>query len=240
LERPDLRYKWTGEKETSNTALWAVADGVGGENCGELASLLAVKELSESLSELRSVSDLKKWNDLIIAGVSHINEIIINFNTKMASTLAVLLVGHRHAQVFNLGDSSVFLLRDDDLRLLTMRHTVADQLQKLGVLFPADDKTYPQRNQLTRYLGMAEEGLIMIPDAGPLMELKTGDIFLVCTDGLTDALADKEISDILHAASDPIDKSCSLVQAALDMGSRDNISVIVVEINTEDLEIKNG
>ena len=239
MERPDLRYKWTGEKETSNTALWAVADGVGGENCGELASLLAVKELSESLSELRSVSDLKKWNDLIIAGVSRINEIIINFNAKMASTLAVLLVGHRHAQVFNLGDSSIFLLRDDDFKLLTARHTVANQLQKLGVLFPADDKTYPHRNQLTRYLGMAEEGLIMVPDAGPLMELKAGDIFLVCTDGLTDTLADSTISDILHTISGPVDKSSSLVQAALDMGCRDNVSVIAVEINNEDLEIEN-
>lgn len=166
---------------TQTAALWALADGMGGEKDGEVASLLAVTELSKCVREINSCIEPYRWYEHISQSVSRANDAIAERGGGIGATMAILVAGMQCAQAYNLGDSSVYLMRNSGLRLLTTRHTMAEQLIRLGVITPDVAQTDPRRNQLTRYLGMAEEGMVMIPDATPQIDYRLGDIFLLCT-----------------------------------------------------------
>jgi len=146
-------------------------------------------------------------------------------HTGMGTTLAVLLVEDGVAHIGHVGDSRIYLFRGDRLQLLTRDHTVVQQEIDAGRLTPELARIVPHRNILTQSVGY--HGPVE-PDTStrPVMP---GDVFFICSDGITDPLDDEALARICRSTR-PDDLAEELVQQALDRGTEDNVTVIVVRV----------
>ena len=206
----------------------AVADGVGGAAAGEVASRAAIDALVhlDKCHLDRPVADALRT--AIAAGNAAIG-FIAEARPRMAgmsTTLtAVALDGDRYA-VANIGDSRTYLLRDGDLRRLTRDDSLVQRLVDSGAVTPAEARTHPQRSLVLDALDGDPERR---PPAVTPLAARAGDRLLLCSDGLSDALDDERIADLLGVASR---EECAegLVAAALAAGARDNVSVVVADV----------
>jgi serine/threonine protein phosphatase PrpC len=211
------------------STLLAVADGMGGHAAGEVASRLVISTLAnwpgwdEPARELRAC--LLHANDLIIKGAK-----ADSTQAGMGTTVTVAHVGNGKLYYAHVGDSRLYLLRHNILRKLTHDHSVVAELLRSGQLTENEARTHPQRNLLTRALGVS--GHIDI-DLGEV-DLTLYDRLLLCTDGLNVVLVDQEIQHIL-STPDPSEAAKQLVAAANARGGPDNITVFVDDIVKEDL-----
>ena len=205
--------------------LYAVCDGMGGEKFGELASLLAVKSLA-NFQETDIRQTLKEYihtaNDLIC------KEIIKNNGVRIGTTLALLYICEGYALSCNIGDSRVYLLRNEDLYLMTEDHTEAQRLVEMGMLNQDDVSNHKSRNKLTQHLGIFPDEMVIEPFAANPLMVEDNDMFLLCSDGLTDMLEDKAIEEIMRQNSTPQDITEKLITTAMQNGGKDNVTVIVV------------
>ena len=213
--------------------IYAVCDGMGGEQYGELASLLTVETVRRYADIVRS--DIKKSLD------EQIRECIISANdlvcqaqkdngaNRIGTTLALLAVDGRTASVYNMGDSRVYLLRDGVIAQLSEDHTYVASISKFLDLTPEQEKSHPMRNRLTRYIGI-DSYAVPIEAHSSTLKMKKKDVFLLCSDGLSDAVDDDEMRRILTEAGNPAEAVNQLMDAALVEG-KDNITVIVVVYN---------
>lgn len=193
--------------------LFAVCDGMGGEKHGDEAAFLAAKLLKAYQNALKqSVEEaLDRYAD-------QANKAVLTLG-RAGTTLVALALYEGKATVAHLGDSRAYLFREDSLTLLTEDHT---QKRALG----AASGQEPRSSVLTRHLGMDMHDLVIRPTYSDL-EICRGDLFLLCSDGLTD-LADKtDISSILKEEKHP---ARALAEAAIHNGSTDNTTVITVKI----------
>jgi serine/threonine protein phosphatase PrpC len=212
LERPDL-------------GLWAIADGMGGHDAGDLASrrvvealaaISTVKHLGTAVEEARY--RLSAVNQSLRAEARERGELLIG------TTVAALITVERHAAVLWAGDSRIYLYRGSSLYRLTRDHSQVEELIASGQLAPEDAENHPIGNVITRAVGGADE----ITLDAQIQEVKEGDICLLCSDGLTKELKDKEIAAIL-GRRDPNLSAQSLVNLACDRGGRDNVTAILVQ-----------
>ena len=214
--------RWTGE---DRRLLFAVADGMGGEEKGELASLLAVKALEpcrfEDVAGTARVC-FQRANDRIC------EEVEKNGGRRMGSTVAALYVDEGKALGCNIGDSRIYLLRDHGLLQISTDHNMAAKLVEAGVLTPKEARRHRSRHELTQHLGIFEDEMKLEPAVSGAVLLQPGDVFLLCSDGLTDMLTDEEIKALLLAGREPWEQAQMLVKAALKQGGRDNVTVLVV------------
>jgi serine/threonine protein phosphatase PrpC len=140
----------------------------------------------------------------------------------MGSTVAAMLITREHAVIAHVGDSRVYRLRDGELAQLTVDHSLLAQLTASGMA-PADATNFPWRHVVTRALGTTSGEPDVQRDLARL-----GDVFLLCSDGLSEVLEPATIATLLDA---PVERAChALVDAAYEAGSRDNISAIVVRV----------
>src|SRR5262245_34462716 len=211
--------------------LFAIADGMGGARAGEVASGLAAAAVKagqpvsggeERVAELfqeanRSVYE-RSSEDADVAG--------------MGTTMTVALVEDSTVTFGHVGDSRAYILRDGALEQLTDDHSLVAELVRAGKLSAEEAEHHPQRSVITRALGTDPD-----VDADTfVVEARPGDIFLLCSDGLTDMIADHEIVAVLDAARGNLDDATrELVRAANKAGGQDNITVIAFEV-TEDEE----
>ena len=205
--------------------LYAVADGMGGESNGGLASYLAVRDLAEV--------DTEECRGGVMEYLIRINKTICDLTAEngwsnMGSTFAGIAVRGRMADITNIGDSRAYLLRDTQLRQLSRDHSVAQQMLDLGVVDGDGARTHPGRRELTQHLGISASEMIIEPYFTQI-EIEEGDIFLLCSDGLTDMLIDSEIRHILNTADYISQKADMLFRAALQKGGKDNITVILMQ-----------
>ncbi len=218
--------------------LFIVADGMGGHSGGGLAAQFVVENLPELLAKRRnSVAGQRGDNpDSILArSVFELSEKLRNENggnhgpQGMGSTVTALLVQDRRASVCHLGDSRAYLWRDANLRQLTNDHTIAQLLVDSGDISLAEAATHPFRGQLTRFVGMPESSL---PESHAF-DLLTGDVVLLCSDGLR-KVEDAQMHSIINEEiSDPQRACNSLVRAAEEAGGKDNITVVAVCVEAE-------
>lgn len=218
--------------------LFAVADGMGGHYGGEVASNLAVTALAEFWAQ--SADPDNTWpyafdralgfhENRIDAAVRLANRRICERRDgelrNMGSTLAALVVRPTRAIVAHLGDSRIYRLRGGLLRQLTRDHSLYEQLVEAGARDLPPLEEYAHANVVTRALGAAEHDR---PELLTL-DLQDGDLYLLCSDGLSGVLHPPELTEILAAT--PIDAVADvLVDAAFAAGSRDNITAIVVQV----------
>lgn len=218
-----------------NRFVFAVCDGMGGEQFGEEASFIAVQSLhafcEANLQSIDKASDLKKYMDDYI---NKTNQAIYEYSLKLGSrsgtTLAAVAFCQDKAMAFNIGDSSVYLLRNSNLTKLTTDHTEAQRLIRLGLLNSHTAKHHKSKNLLTRYLGSDPANGIMEADYSDELTLLKGDVYLICSDGLSDSLTDEEIKFHLSMPDNSALICQDLVGLALSNSSKDNVTALVVKI----------
>jgi protein phosphatase len=212
--------------------VYLVCDGMGGAAAGEIASSLAVDEVMRLLTDR---ADGVALQELIDQAISAANEAIYSrsqINAKlngMGTTLVALVVEERRIRVLNIGDSRCYRLRAGHLEQITQDHSLVDEQVRLGRMTPAEALRSPLRNVITRALGTQSRVTADIFELGA----EPGDLFLLCSDGLTRELPDLKIAALL-ASGLPLDGAplihlCnSLVEAANNAGGGDNITCLLL------------
>ena len=213
-------------------AIFLLADGMGGHNAGEVASKLAVDAAHVSIKErIGTIASDEEILHALNAAVMKAHEAIKNKVASditlrgMGTTLVVLVTKNEKAYICHAGDSRAYLMRDN-LEQLTKDHTVGDSWVEQGLM--TREQVPPQQwHMLTQAVG---SGDYPVPDKITI-ELKPGDILLLCSDGLTDLLTDEEIAVILTKDNNEINEIAdSLVAEANNRGGRDNISLILLAL----------
>lgn len=233
--------------------VYLVCDGMGGAAAGEIASSLAVEEVLRLVTERREGPDVASTDQRLqrIAedAVFAANEAIHSRSQRharlngMGTTLVGLLVGlpddldpERRVWILNVGDSRCYRLRHGQIEQRTQDHSLVEEQIRLGRMTRAEAARSPLRNVITRALGTQAN---VTPDVLE-EEVEPGDLFLLCSDGLTRELADEKIEAILNAGGDSsefegeaqLDQICArLVQAANKAGGSDNITCLIVRVD---------
>jgi PPM family protein phosphatase len=207
--------------------IYAVADGMGGHGSGDVASRLAVEVLA------RSVMLRPLFTEAVLHALEEANQVIVEHEgpNRMGTTVTGLAgletMGGDRLMIFNVGDSRVYRLAGDRIEQLTVDHSEVQELVLAGVLTREQARTHPRRNVVTRALGSAPVVLAdhwLLPAIG-------GDRFLICSDGLFGELPDEVIMPLL-AIAHPQQAAEALVAAANDAGGHDNITALVVDIES--------
>lgn len=204
--------------------LWAVADGAGGHAAGEVASGLlreALMHVPEGLGPEETLAQIRLA--VLAVHASLRQEAIRRGDTMIASTLVVLLLHGGHFAALWSGDSRIYLHRDAALARITRDHSLVQTLVDQGMLAAEDAESHPQANIITRAIGAANDDGELDKAIGAVA---AGDTFLLCSDGLTKALAEAEIAAYLDAD----EPALALIAAALAAGARDNVTAVVVRV----------
>jgi protein phosphatase len=206
--------------------LFAIADGMGGAQAGEVASRLATAALKEAGTngggEQRIADLIQEANRRVYDRSSS------DPNTSgMGTTITVALVEDDRVAFGHVGDSRAYLIRQAQMEQLTEDHSLVNELLKTGKLSPEEAETHPQRSVITRALGTD-------PDVDVdtfSVRAEDGDLFLLCSDGLTDMVSEESILDVVERNRSDIDGALrALVKAANHGGGQDNITVVAFEI----------
>jgi protein phosphatase len=207
--------------------VYVVADGMGGHEAGEVASALAVEELSR-LADLPGPVREADVKQAVSAAHTRVARLAAEWlRRKAGTTLTGAVVVERDHEpwwmVLNLGDSRTYRLADGRLTQLSTDHSEVQEMVQAGQITQAEARTHPRRNVVTKALGA---GVVCEPDYW-LAPLRTDDRLLVCSDGLTSEVTDARIAHLLFANPDPASAAQALAAEAWRMGGNDNISVIV-------------
>ena len=218
------------DRYLADERLFAVADGVGGHQAGEVASQTAVETLQRIFDEGEHTTEG------LVAAVEAANQAVWQLaqgsreKRGMGTTLTALALvqenGEEELALANVGDSRTYLLQQGELIQLTEDHSLVEELVRDGKLTPAEAQTHPQRSIITRALGMEPAIEVDSWEITPY----TGDRILLCSDGLTNELSDERIASTLRQLADPQEAARELVRQARAAGGSDNITVVVVDV----------
>jgi PPM family protein phosphatase len=211
-----------------DVGLWAVADGMGGHRGGEVASEIACETVARSFD--------RHTLDGLVEAIEHANSAVYLAGagdpdlTGMGTTIVALaVVEHDDDELLaiaNVGDSRGYRWSDGELDQLTTDHSLVADLVREGSLSPDEAAVHPQRNILTRVLGVYDD----VPVDAFAVEPRHGDRYLLCSDGLFNEVPEEAIAAVLRRVPDPADAADELVRQAREAGGRDNITVVVVDV----------
>ena len=215
--------------------LFIVADGMGGHAAGEVASEMAVQIVER---ELRAITTLhgdevaKKVDQALRDANRAIYERTMAEVDKqgMGTTASVLLLSGSRYLIGQVGDSRIYLLRNQALKQLTKDHSYVQEQVDAGFLTPEQARYHPYSNVITRCVGASDS---VEPDTYG-GEMKTGDVFLVASDGLTGMVDDRRLAQLLGARSSPGRIVDALISEANGRGGLDNITAIVIQVTAAD------
>ncbi len=235
-------------RERPDLGLYVVADGMGGHEAGEVASGLTVQTIESFINDTRDADLNQTWpfpyemtksleaNRLIaafrLANRRVASGIVENPAQKgMATTAAAVLHGKDgHAHVAHVGDSRVYLMRDNRLRQITHDHSWVGEQVRAGTLTDEDAQRHPWRNVVTRAISGGDDPEVETSD----ITTQPGDLLMICSDGLSSVVSLEDIEELLNPRTPgPLDlkPACAaLIQAANDAGGPDNITVILVQV----------
>ena len=229
FERTDTGRQRRGNEDAyfARSPLFAVADGMGGAQAGEVASRLAVEVLEQGLPE-GAGSIEERLRERVREANARINAVGQSDDQRagMGTTLTVAYVGEDELTVAHVGDSRLYRLREGTLERLTDDHTLVDELVRQGKLTPQEADEHPQRSIITRALG---------PESGVEADSRTwparaGDVYLICSDGLTSMVDEGRVGELLAASPSLAAAGRTLIEAANDAGGRDNITVVLFRL----------
>jgi protein phosphatase len=206
--------------------LFAVADGMGGAQAGEVASKLAAAALEDTDSG--SLSGPARVTSLIQEANRRVHErsSADPATSGMGTTMTVALVEGDTVAIGHVGDSRAYLLRDGRLEQLTDDHSLVNELLKSGRLSREEAETHPQRSVITRAVGTDPD----VDVDAFAVPARSGDVFLICSDGLTDMVGDEDILELLEQNDDIARAAKALVAEANKHGGEDNITVVAFTI----------
>ena len=220
--------------------LFLVADGMGGHAAGEIASRIAVDSISEFI--LHTKEDDGTWphaydehykrsTNRLVAAVRMANTRVLEAMRKdarlrgMGTTVVACMADDDTMSFAHVGDSRAYLIRNGELSRITNDHSWVFEQVQAGMLTEAEAEKHPLRNVITRALGGA---LSVSPDASEI-EVRKGDVYLLCSDGLTGMVPEEEILRVVTQNSDNLEKGCQeLIDTANERGGLDNITAILV------------
>ena len=227
--RTDNQDAYFAGKITDDSVFAVVCDGMGGANAGNVASELAVRHISEyvirSYRDGMDMTDTEKTlkNAIVSANISLYDKAVNNAELAgMGTTAVAAFVKDGTAVIAHVGDSRIYLV-NGEIKQLTRDHSVVQSLIESGKITPEDAKVHPRKNVITRALG-AEEDVAVDSDC---INLSDGDTLLLCSDGLTNFLDDKDILTVFQN-NDISAVAERLVETANENGGGDNITVVTV------------
>ncbi len=212
--------------------LFAVADGMGGHQAGEVASHLALDALADAFEQ--------PGTEVLVAAVERANLAVVErastdpdlagMGTTLCAMALVDLDGRDAIAVVNVGDSRLYLLSDGVLHQITEDHSLVATLQRQGRITADEAAVHPQRNILTRALGIDATVLVDSWEMVPVV----GDRYLLCSDGLFNEVDESRIAAALRRLADPTEASQELIRLANEAAGRDNISCVIVDVLDDD------
>ena len=241
IAQSDLGLVRDGNEDSAliSNNLIAVADGMGGHAGGEVASAIAINTLQQLLPVINDPAiDLDSRADLFLNISYEIDAEILRVSKEkpelsgMGTTLTALSLTDNQVDLLHIGDSRCYCWRDNKLEKLSYDHTVMQELLDQGRLTPEEVFDHPQRSLLTQAL-MGDSGIDPV-----LMsyEVKVGDKFLLCSDGLTNVLSELEIAKIIKS-TDADELLKQLIKETKAKGAPDNITIIWAEVSENDSQI---
>ncbi len=230
--------------------LYVVADGMGGHNCGEVASQFAVEAMmafydsdditkrvkaahKQAVKQLPKSSRDPSFHALRLRKAAESANISVYRLSQqhealrdMGTTVVACAFAGSRLYVANVGDSRVYRMRRGELVQLTEDHSLVNEYVKMNMLRPEDVETFPYKNVIVRAVGLHERVTVDIT----WTTVKQGDRILLCSDGLTDLIKDDVIARVLGEVEDPDEATASLVELAKEAGGHDNITVLMLEL----------
>ena len=231
VERTDTGRHRRGNEDAyvARAPLFAVADGMGGAQAGEVASRAAIDVLAAGVPdgpgsvEERLVEMVREANERI-----HAMSIADEEHAGMGTTLTSAYVGEHDVTIVHVGDSRAYLLREGEVARVTSDHSLVEELVRQGRLTPQEAEDHPQRSIITRALGPALD----IDADSHTIPARDGDIFLLCSDGLTDMVHEVDVAEVLRAGGTLPAIARELVDRANAAGGRDNITVVLFRLES--------
>jgi protein phosphatase len=207
--------------------MFAVADGMGGAQAGEIASSLAVEALNELAEDGIDFDEL-------VEGVREANRRIFHMAREdrtragMGTTLTAALVHDGIVSIAHVGDSRAYRMRGEELAQLTDDHSLVAELERHGKLTAAEARVHPQRSMILRALGIGEEVEVDTYE----LEVNAGDVYLLCSDGLSGLVHDEVIDEVLSSADTLGRAAVELIEIANIAGGPDNITTVLFRIGS--------
>ena len=212
--------------DRNDIGLWVVADGMGGHAAGDVASTMIV----DAMHELDPPTSLSGFIDAIEDKLLSVNKKLIalakeKHDSQTIGSTVVGMVGYgKYCVFFWVGDSRIYRLRENSFLQLSQDHTFVEELITRGLLNRDDAYNHPERNTITRAVGATEDLYIDLD----YCEVEDGDIYLLCTDGLTKEVIDNEVKNALMQGD--VNKSISdLINLTLARGARDNVTIVAIQ-----------
>ncbi|WP_291045403.1 protein phosphatase 2C domain-containing protein [Herbiconiux sp.] len=229
----DTGNKRAGNEDSSisDVPVFAVADGMGGHSAGDVASAAVVERLGEIAEAVTDADALEEALAKALTDIDKVgDESVLGTGTTVTGVALAEVDDDLAWLVFNIGDSRVYLYHDGELQQLTIDHSVVQELIDAGLLSREQAEHHPDSNVITRAVGFHEKP---IPDYSTI-PVVAGQRILVCSDGLTKELTDFGIRHYLSTTPGAEAAARELVTAALANGGRDNVTVVVLDVETDD------
>lgn len=211
-------------KISNKDKIYLLADGMGGHLGGEFASSMAVQELEKLLVDVKDKAEIKE-------AIEEVNRKIYQKSLEdenlsgMGTTLSLIKILDDHLYFANIGDSRIYCLKGKDLIQLTIDDSYVNYLLEVGAITSDQAKDHPKKNVLLKALGTTDDIEVFVQG----VQWEEDDLYLLCSDGLTNMLEEEEIQEII--SSNEAEKAVDLlINQALDRGGKDNITVIVLTI----------
>ncbi len=207
--------------------MFVVADGMGGHLGGEVASAIAVEEMAKATpprNPQELVELIQQANEAILAQSNKPE--LFGMGTTLVALVAPEDTKHSLLLVANVGDSRLYVHNKEGLRQVTQDHSLVDEMIRDGLISSGEAKVHPQRNVVTRALGVEPRIEVDTWELTPT----AGNRYLLCSDGLTNELSDDAIRELLDHKSDPKEAAQALVDDACEAGGRDNVTVVVLAV----------
>ena len=228
-------YVYASEQPIGNLPnLFVLADGMGGHNAGDFASRCAVTVIEASVKKDMSFNPIKIMRHAIEEANEKIHELAKEDAAKagMGTTLVAVTVVGYYAYVANVGDSRLYVSDEQGLVQITRDHSWIAEMVMRGELSKEEARNHPDKNIITRALGASEEVDIDFFD----VQLEEKNRILLCSDGLSNMIADEQIQEIIQSSENIEQSGRQLVATANTNGGRDNISVILIEPFTNEVK----
>jgi len=213
----------------ADAGLFAVADGMGGARAGEVAAKAAVEQLA-GLEEKREVGE-RELATVVEEANRRIHELSRSDESLagMGTTMTAVSVGDGEVAIAHVGDSRAYRLRDDELERLTHDHSLVDEMVRAGRLTPEEAEVHPQRSIITRALGPEPQ----VEVERMTYPARSGDVYLICSDGLTTMVPEDAVAAILRGRSSLQQAADDLVRVANEAGGKDNVTVVLFRLADE-------
>lgn len=212
--------------------LFAIFDGMGGGARGEYASCLCASQLQQWTPKFKKGAIITEVISQYALETNHlVHADAVRLKAKMqGSTMAFLLLRGRSAYIANIGDSRVYLKRKDMFKQVTFDHSSAGVLQKQGMLSYEEVRNFPNSNVIHQYLGMSPKVIPKEFVSTYQLPVCHRDRFILCSDGLSDLLPQKLLETAVQSAKTADILACRLVRAALELGGKDNVTCMVIDV----------